>query len=87
MDIAQIVTNASIVVLCFLVGKACKLSPVIRDEAIPVIVMFVGAILGIVGMFVIPDFPANDILTAMAVGVVSGGASTGVDQIIKQSKK
>lgn len=38
-------------------------------------------------MYVIPDFPANDVLNAIAVGIVSGLASTGVNQIYKQVKK
>jgi ribonucleotide monophosphatase NagD (HAD superfamily) len=53
----------------------------------PVVVGIVGGILGVVGMYVIPDFPANDVLNAIAVGIVSGLASTGVNQIYKQVKK
>ena len=59
----------------------------IKDEAIPVIVGIIGGILGVVGMYVIPDFPAQDVLNAIAVGIVSGLASTGVNQIYKQAKK
>ena len=33
-----------------------------------------------------PDFPANDLITAIAVGIVSGLSATGVDQIKKQMK-
>ena len=29
-------------------------------------------------------FPATDILTAIAVGIVSGLAATGIDQTVKQ---
>lgn len=43
--------------------------------------------LGIVGMYVIPDFPAKDVLNALAVGIVSGLASTGVNQVYKQLGK
>ena len=43
-----------------------------------------GGVLGIVGMYVIPDFPAHDVLNAVAVGIVSGLASTGVNQVYKQ---
>ena len=64
-----------------------KLIPVIKDNYIPVVVGIVGGILGVVGMYVIPDFPANDVLNAIAVGIVSGLASTGVNQIYKQVKK
>ena len=44
----------------------------------------VGGLLGIVGMYVIPDFPAHDVLNAVAVGIVSGLDSTGVNQGYKQ---
>lgn len=35
----------------------------------------------------VPDFPATDPLTALAVGIVSGLAATGADQVIKQASK
>ena len=37
-----------------------------------------------VGMITIPDFPATDYITAIAVGIVSGLAATGIDQAVKQ---
>ena len=40
--------------------------------------------LGVVGMMVMADFPATDYLTAIAVGIVSGLAAVGVNQIGKQ---
>ena len=33
-----------------------------------------------------PDFPAGDILTAVSVGIVSGLAATGANQLGKQLK-
>ena len=45
-----------------------------------------GGALGIAGMLVIAEFPANDYLTAVAVGIVSGLAATGVNQINKQMR-
>ena len=44
----------------------------------------IGGVLGVVGMLIMADFPATDYLTAVAVGIVSGLASTGVNQIAKQ---
>ena len=32
----------------------------------------------------LPDFPAGDPLTAVAVGIVSGLAATGVNQAVRQ---
>ena len=74
-------------VICYLVGLGAKTVDGVKDNYIPVIVGAVGGILGAVGMYVIPDFPATDIMTAIAVGIVSGLASTGVNQIYKQVKK
>ena len=47
----------------------------------------VGAVLGIAGLYLMPDFPAKDIINALAVGIVSGLAATGVNQIYKQLTK
>ena len=87
MDFSQVGTCVAIVVICYLAGIGANLIPVIKDNYIPVVVGIVGGILGVVGMYVIPDFPANDVLNAIAVGIVSGLASTGVNQIYKQVKK
>ena len=86
-DITQIGTSLAIVVITYLIGLGAKTNSRIKDNYIPVIVGVCGGILGIVGMKVMPDFPATDILTAIAVGVVSGLASTGVNQVYKQIKK
>ena len=66
-----------IAVICFLVGEAVKLAPINKDW-IPVICGCVGGILGVVAMKVMPEFPAQDVLTAIAVGIVSGWASVGI---------
>lgn len=86
MDITQMGTVLAIVVICYLVGIIAKQSSKVKDEIIPAIVGVCGGILGVVGMFVMPDFPANDVLNAIAVGIVSGLASTGVNQVYKQLK-
>jgi len=40
---------------------------------------------GVAAMYInVPDFPAADPLTTLAVGIVSGLAATGADQVIKQ---
>jgi hypothetical protein len=87
MDITQIGTSLAIVVICYLIGLGAKTIPAVKDNYIPVIVGAFGGVLGAVGMYVMPEFPANDIMTAVAVGIVSGLASTGVNQIYKQIKQ
>lgn len=85
MDFANVSTVVAIVVICFLIGNAAKNLKFVKDEWIPTIVGFFGGILGAVGMHVIPDYPAQDYLNAIAVGIMSGLASTGVHQLVKQT--
>ena len=59
----------------------------INNKIIPVVVGVCGGILGAVALYVIPGFPANNIMDAIAIGIVNGLASTGVNQIYKQFKK
>lgn len=80
-----IASVAAITVICYLIGSVVKAFE-LETKLIPCIVGICGAMLGVVGMLYMPDFPANDILTAVAVGIVSGLAATGVDQIGKQLK-
>ena len=81
-----ITTIPAIIVIAYLVGMACKAIDAVPDKFIPVIVGAVGAVLGIVGMYTMAEFPAQDVLNALAVGIASGLASTGVNQIVKQLK-
>lgn len=86
MDISQIATVVSIVVITYLIGMAVKAFPKVNNNFIPVIVGVAGAVLGVVGMYVIPDYPATNILDAIAVGIASGLASTGVNQAYQKIK-
>ena len=74
----------AITVITYLIGMGCKAWEKLDNKFIPVICGFVGAILGVVGMYTMPDFPAKDILNAVAIGIVSGLASTGANQLGKQ---
>ena len=85
MDISGfgIASVAVITVICYLIGMAVK-ATAIENKWIPIVVGVSGGLLGVVGMLITADFPATDYLTAVAVGIVSGLASTGVNQIAKQ---
>lgn len=88
MDIFNlgIASVAAITVICYLVGQAVKVTP-IDDKYIPLCCGVVGGLLGILSLFLAtPDFPATDYISAAAVGVVSGLAATGANQVLKQLK-
>ena len=85
MEFTGIASVAAITVIAYLCGEVAKVIP-LDNKYIPIIVGVVGGVLGVVGMRIMPDFPATDILTAVAVGIVSGLAATGADQIFKQLK-
>lgn len=88
MDITSlgIAGVAAITVICYLVGQVVKASG-LDNKWIPIICGLAGALLGLAGMYIMPDFPATDYITALAVGIVSGLAATGVDQVYKQLTK
>lgn len=85
----EIITVPAIVAVCFLVGEiAKKISKESINRFVPEICGVSGAILGVLAFYTIPAFiPAENWLTALAVGIVSGFAATGIHQIYKQAKK
>lgn len=82
-----ITSVAAITVIAYLIGNGCKSITTVKDELIPVICGTTGAVLGIVALYFMPGFPATDPITALAVGIVSGFAATGVNQAYKQLSK
>lgn len=84
----EIVSFPAIVIMCYLVGFACKsFNNEKLDKFIPVICGVIGAILGIAIFLTIPNFiPADNWAMAVAIGIVSGFAATGINQIWKQLK-
>ena len=88
MNISElgIVAIPVITVICFLVAEAVKATP-LDNKWLPIICGVVGGILGVVAMFVMAEFPSNDVLTSIAIGIVSGLAATGAHQVYKQLTK
>lgn len=84
MENFGLATVVVITVIAYLIAEAVKLLPFVENEWIPVICGFVGALLGIPAMIIMPEYPAQDYMTAIAVGAVSGFAATGVHQVYKQ---
>ena len=63
-------------------GLLMLLVTCVRGEEFNIIVA-----LGIVALYIMPDFPAGDPITAAAIGAVSGFAATGIHQAAKQQKE
>ena len=80
IDIGQV---AAITVICYVIGLVVQNTP-LDNKWIPCICGLLGGILGVVGLYTMPEFPARDIMSAVAVGIISGLAATGVNQIYRQ---
>ena len=89
MDLASfiIASVACITVICYLAATAVKQTP-LANKWLPSICGALGG-LAAPGRYVHQraGLPATDPLTALAVGIVSGLAATGADQVIKQASK
>ena len=83
MDLG-IASVAAITVICYLVGMIIKATG-LDNKYIPAIMGVCGGVLGVAGLYLgLADFPATDALTAVSVGIVSGLAATGINQVGKQ---
>ena len=77
-----------IVLICYLIGEIYKV--VFKSKAdlyklIPVFVTLLGGLVGLVMYYVEPSFlKVNSIVSALEIGFISGAASTGMHQMVKQ---
>lgn len=83
MELTGVAGVAGISVICYLCGLGVK-ATALDNKFIPVICGVLGGALGTLGLYIMPDFPASDLINAIAVGIASGLAATGADQIAKQ---
>jgi Phage holin. len=84
MDYLAVGNVFAITVICVLVTQAVKKSPV-KNKWLPIVSGTVGGMLGVVAFVTgVAGFPATDAITAVAVGIVSGLAGTGSNQVWKQ---
>ena len=83
MDLISIPT---IMVISYLITEIFKLF--IKKKYLPVVAGASGLILGIISFYLIPELIGNtNLLTSIAIGIVSGLAATGSNQILKQIRK
>jgi hypothetical protein len=74
----------AITVICYLVATLLKATP-LDHKWLPALCGVTGGLLGAIAFNIgMPNFPATDWLTAIAIGIVSGLAATGAHQIGKQ---
>lgn len=85
IDVGGITSYVSIVVICYLIGAGCKASKKIKNnDIIPIICGVAGGVLGVVAYVCkVPTFPAEDVLMAVAIGIISGLSATGVKELTK----
>ncbi len=86
MEIMGTTGIAAITIICYLAAECIK-ATALDNKWLPVICGIMGGALGVAAMFLMPEYPAEDYITAVAVGIVSGLAATGVNQIGKQMSK
>lgn len=84
MDILGIAAIPVIAVICYGVAEVIKATSM-DNKWLPPICIVLGGLLGVLALFVAPEIiPAKDILSAIAIGIVSGGFATSIHQTIKQ---
>ena len=78
----------AITIICYGVAEALKRGKYIKEKYLPSILLILGAVLGCVAFLInMPSFPANDIITALAVGIYSSMMAVGINQVFKQVGK
>lgn len=82
----EIVNVIAITVIAYLIGQAVKATK-LDNKWIPVICGASGGVLGALALNIMPSFPAEDYITAVAIGIASGFAATGVNETLKQLGK
>jgi hypothetical protein len=83
MEFMGLTSVATITIICYLVAAILKSTP-LNNKWLPPICGILGGVLGAVALKAMPDYPATDLLTAIAIGIASGFAATGINQVYKQ---
>lgn len=87
MEFTNVSTVVAIVIICYLLGIGLKATDKFPDKYIPVAVGVLGGLIGAFAMNVMPNYPADNVIDAIAVGIASGLSATGINQLIKQVQK
>ena len=82
----ELIGIPAIVVISYMITETFKMF--INKQYLPIVAGISGGMLGVLSFVLQIDImPATDIISALAIGIISGLAATGSNQIIKQIKK
>ena len=82
----ELIGIPAIVVISYMITEIFKMF--INKKYLPIVAGISGGLLGVLSFVLQIDImPATDIISALAIGIISGLAATGSNQIIKQIKK
>ena len=82
----ELIGIPAIVVVSYMITETFKIF--INNKYLPVVAGISGGVLGVISFVLQIDImPATDIIRALAIGIISGLAATGSNQILKQLKK
>ena len=81
----ELIGIPAIVVISYMITEIFKMF--INNKYLPIVAGISGGVLGVISFVLQIDImPATDIISALAIGIISGLAATGSNQIIKQIK-
>ena len=81
----ELIEIPAIVVISYMITEIFKL--IVNKKYLPIVAGISGGIVGVLSFLIQIDImPATNIISALAIGIISGLASTGANQIIKQLK-
>ena len=82
----ELIGIPAIVVISYMITEVFKVF--IDNKYLPIVAGISGGVLGVLSFVLQIDImPATDIIRALAIGIISGLAATGSNQILKQIKK
>lgn len=84
MENLGFVAIPAIVAIVYVIAELLKNIDTLDKKWLPVICMAAGGALGVVESVINPGSISGDVLSAIAVGIASGLAATGVHQVGKQ---
>ena len=77
----------SITVICYGISEVVKSAKLVRDEYIPLVSVFIGIFCSIISLVYGFNIGGGTAIDILAIGISSGLAAIGINQIPKQIKR